>query len=91
MLFKLIAAFLVAYAGWWVWKGPQGNPRPIRPTIPADKTAARAVLGLDADANADEIRAAHRRLIAAVHPDRGGSAELTRRVNAARDTLLRPD
>ena len=37
------------------------------------------------------IRAAHRRLLAAVHPDRGGSADLTRRVNAARDLLLQRD
>ncbi len=30
-----------------------------------------------------------RRLVTAVHPDKGGSEELTRRINAARDTLLR--
>ncbi len=34
------------------------------------------------------VRAAHCRLVASVHPDRGGSAELARRVNAARDLLL---
>jgi DnaJ family protein C protein 19 len=38
--------------------------------------------------DADAIRAAHRRLIAEIHPDRGGSAEEARRVNAARDLLL---
>jgi CysZ protein len=27
--------------------------------------------------------------VSAVHPDKGGSEELTRRINAARDTLLR--
>ena len=37
---------------------------------------------------ADAIRAAPRRLIAGVHPDRGGSADLARRINAARDLLL---
>ena len=36
----------------------------------------------------EEIRDAHRRLIAKVHPDAGGSAELAHRVNAARDALL---
>jgi len=45
-------------------------------------------LGVSANADADTIRAAHRRLVNAVHPDKGGSAELTRRINAARDTLL---
>ena len=50
---------------------------------------ARAVLGVAPDADADEIRAAHRRLLANLHPDRGGSDELARRVNAARDVLLK--
>ncbi|OHT18307.1 MULTISPECIES: molecular chaperone DnaJ [Edaphosphingomonas] len=49
---------------------------------------ARAVLDVPADADADTIRAEHRRLIRRVHPDAGGSAALTRRVNLARDTLL---
>lgn len=49
---------------------------------------ARDILGVGPDADADEIRAAHRRLIAQVHPDKGGTAELTRRVNAARDVLI---
>jgi DnaJ family protein C protein 19 len=35
------------------------------------------------------VRAAHRRLLNAVHPDKGGSADLTRRINAARDVLLK--
>jgi hypothetical protein len=49
---------------------------------------ARAILGLPQEATAADVRAAHRRLIAQVHPDRGGTAELARRVNAARDRLL---
>jgi DnaJ family protein C protein 19 len=49
---------------------------------------ARRLLGVPADAGTDEIRAAHRRLIARVHPDTGGSEELARRINAARDALI---
>ncbi|HST37683.1 MAG TPA: DnaJ domain-containing protein, partial [Allosphingosinicella sp.] len=49
---------------------------------------ARRLLGLGEGATADEVREAHRRLIARVHPDAGGSAELATRVNAARDALL---
>ena len=49
---------------------------------------ARSLLGLDAGASAAEVREAHRRLIARVHPDAGGSDELATRVNAARDALL---
>ncbi|HKY81374.1 MAG TPA: J domain-containing protein [Sphingobium sp.] len=49
---------------------------------------ARALLGVPADADASEIRAAHRRLIASVHPDRGGTEALAAQINAARDLLL---
>ena len=49
---------------------------------------ARRLLGVAPDASLEEIRAAHRRLIAKVHPDTGGSAELANRVNVARDTLV---
>lgn len=51
-------------------------------------TDARALLGLPPQADVDQIRDAHRRLIAKVHPDNGGSAELASRVNLARDTLI---
>ena len=53
--------------------------------LPAE---ARALLGIGERASLQEIRDAHRRLIARVHPDTGGSAELATRVNAARDTLV---
>lgn len=49
---------------------------------------ARRLLGVGETATLEDIRAAHRRLIAKVHPDTGGSAELAHRVNAARDTLV---
>ena len=49
---------------------------------------ARRLLGVAPDASLAEIRDAHRRLIAKVHPDSGGSAELANRVNVARDTLV---
>ncbi len=49
---------------------------------------AAKVLEVSADANAETVIAAHRRLIAKVHPDAGGTAELAARVNQARDTLL---
>lgn len=51
---------------------------------------ALEVLGLEPGADEEEIRAAHKRLLRLVHPDRGGSAYLTRRVYEARDTLLEP-
>ena len=53
-----------------------------------DVAKARALLGVTADADVAEIRAAHRRLIASVHPDRGGTEALAAQLNAARDLLL---
>jgi hypothetical protein len=50
---------------------------------------ALAVLGLAEGASPDEIRAAHRRLMRAAHPDGGGSDWLAARINEARDVLLR--
>ncbi|WP_372055506.1 hypothetical protein P7L74_08170 [Tistrella mobilis] len=49
---------------------------------------ACAILGVEPGAEAAEITAAWRRMMARVHPDHGGSAALAARVNAARDRLL---
>lgn len=59
----------------------------VTAAMPADE--ARRILGLGPDASVEEIRRAHRRIIAQVHPDKGGSAELAHRVNMARDRLIR--
>ena len=49
---------------------------------------ARRLLGVEARASREEILAAHKRLIALVHPDRGGSNDQVHEANAARDLLL---
>ena len=49
---------------------------------------AYAVLGLAPGASEADIRAAHRRLMKACHPDHGGSNALAARVNQAKDALL---
>ncbi len=58
---------------------------------PKSMNAAEAakLLDIPQDASAETIISAHKRLIAKVHPDVGGSAELASRVNQARDCLLR--
>jgi DnaJ homolog subfamily C member 19 len=57
-----------------------------RRAMPLDD--ARRLLGVSPEASLADIRAAHRRLIARVHPDAGGSAELASRINEARDALI---
>ena len=49
---------------------------------------ARTLLEVDRLATRNQIIEAHRRLIARVHPDRGGSNEQVHAANAARDLLL---
>ncbi|MBR7710126.1 hypothetical protein KCP91_11935 [Microvirga sp. SRT01] len=80
---KFLIAILVIWAVWTYLK-PSGKRR-----MAADEAEARAVLGVGPRDGADAIREAHRRLLSGVHPDRGGSVELARRINAARDRLLK--
>ncbi|WP_404712879.1 molecular chaperone DnaJ [Sphingomonas sp. MMS24-J13] len=79
----------LAGAGWWLWFRRRGANADWGADAAMTPTEARRVLNVPADATREEISTAHRRLIARVHPDVGGSADLTRQVNAARDTLLR--
>lgn len=76
----------VLMTGALLWAAHRRRQLSRRPRM--DLADARALLGVGADATLPEIRDAHRRLIARVHPDTGGSAELANRVNVARDTLV---
>ena len=49
---------------------------------------ARAVLGVGPQATPEDVRAAHRRLIQRLHPDRGGSDYLAAKVNEAKRILI---
>lgn len=80
----ILACVVCRFAvGRWPWELLKAANRST------DEAQARAVLGVARDAGADEIAEAHRRLIARIHPDRGGSNEQVHEANAARDLLLR--
>lgn len=66
--------------------GGGGGARPRGGAMTREE--ALAVLGLSEGAKPEEIRAAHRRLMRAAHPDHGGSDWLAARLNEARDVLL---
>ena len=82
MIGKLVLALVLAGVIYLWWRARAVAGSAMRPS------EARTLLGLGEGASADDIRAAHRRLIARVHPDAGGSAGLATRVNAARDALI---
>lgn len=75
----------IAYAAFRTRKPVNTAARPPQDYDIAD---ARSLLGLNDDADEEAIRAAHRRLIATVHPDKGGTQALAAKINAARDVLL---
>ena len=82
----LLAALAVLacriFTGKWPWQLWRESER-------AQKEAqARALLGVERTASREAIMDAHRRLIARVHPDRGGTNEQVHAANAARDLLL---
>jgi len=49
---------------------------------------AYEVLGLEPDTDEEAIKAAYHRLIAGLHPDKGGSTYLAAKINRAREVLL---
>ena len=79
---KVIVALALAGLLYLWWR------RRFTAAAPMRAADARALLGVGEGASLEDIRAAHRRLIAKVHPDAGGSAGLATRVNAARDALI---
>lgn len=85
-LLLLLALALLAFrlvTGRWPWQ-PGGRKR----VTAAARTQAQVLLGVAPNAPRAEIIEAHRRLIAMVHPDRGGTSDLVHEANAARDLLL---
>ncbi len=69
--------------GKWPWEYLSAKP-----TRPQAVLKARQLLALRHEASRSEILEAHRRLVATVHPDRGGTNEAVHEANDARDVLL---
>jgi hypothetical protein len=79
----IICAGCKLLTGKWPWEFLA-----LRSTRTEALFRARKLLSVRASASRNEIIEAHRRLIAIVHPDRGGSNEQVHAANAARDLLL---
>ena len=67
----------------WPWQALMGKPTRSQAIF-----NARKLLRVEANANREQILAAHKRLIAMVHPDKGGSNKQVHDANDARDLLL---
>ena len=71
------------------WQDQQNDSSLASPGAgPMDRAQALQVLGLAEGASAADIKDAHRRLIAGMHPDHGGSDFLAAQINQAKDVLL---
>ena len=82
ILIALALAFYRMMTKRWPW---EPRRRMARSTAEAQ---ARTLLGVGEDAGREQIIDAHRRLVARVHPDKGGTNELVHEANSARDLLL---
>jgi hypothetical protein len=85
---RLLEAYLDRTFGDWRPSAAQEDSQPARATTGMSRAEALKVLGLEEGAIADDIRAAHRRLMLQNHPDKGGTDYIAAKINEAKDVLL---
>ena len=69
------------------WQAEAGSPAAAASESMTREEAFR-ILGLEPDADAEQIRAAYRRMMRQHHPDQGGSDYLAAKINQAKALLL---
>lgn len=85
----VLVALVCVVCRWALGKWPWDYLRGRGPSAREEAMfRARKLLGVGAGAGREDVIAAHRRLVALVHPDRGGTTAAMQEANAARDLLL---
>lgn len=87
-MLKILGLAIAAFIIWRLLRGKLALLQGASMTI----EHARAVLNLPVDASREQIIAAHRELMARIHPDRSPSGigqHQAKEANAARDVLLK--
>jgi DnaJ family protein C protein 19 len=79
LLGTLLCRMLTGHWPWQLWQKSEQSQK---------EAQARALLGVARGATRAEIADATRRLIARVHPDRGGSNQAVHAATAARELLI---
>ena len=93
---RVLEAYLIrVYPDWWSRFGADADAsansrRPEATSGGMGTGEAYDILGLNPGCSPDDIKEAHRRLMGALHPDRGGSTYLAAKLNQAKDVLLNP-
>ncbi len=88
---RVLETYLDRHHPSWRSVNPGADERQKHSAFSNDMELVEAykVLGLDEGASVDNIKDAHRRLIAGLHPDHGGSDYLAAKINQAKDLLLK--
>ena len=71
--------------------GDSNHQQPPTGNTPSNQNMSRQdaadILGVDVNAEQEEIRLAHKKLMQKIHPDRGGSDALAKQINQAKEIL----
>lgn len=86
----LLESFLDrAHADWRARGSETAAAPPPAASGAMTRDEALQILGLPHDAKPDDIKAAYRRLMTQLHPDKGGTDYFAAKINAAKDLLLK--
>jgi len=92
-MIKLAVILALVVFGWrwafgtWPWDYLKSGQKSVG-TRAQQVSRARRLLGVDAKADLEQIRIAHRKIASDIHPDRGGSDARLAEINTARDLLI---